>query len=105
VWWVRKIQEIIDYEKYNTVAEWSPLDDDFETSFKDSYLLDVIAIRRGVKKKAILEDLEERKKMIMSLVKAGIRKQSEVAKAIMEYRVRKTAEATSKVKVKRKTVV
>ena len=102
---IRKIQEIIDYEKYNTVAEWLPLDDDFETNFKDSFLLDVIAIRRGVKKKAILEDLKEREEMIMSLVKAGIRRQSEVAKAIMEYRVKKITEATSKVKVKGKAAV
>lgn len=88
---IRNIQEIIDYESYNTISGWSPIEDDFETDFNESRLLDVIAVKRGIQKKFLVQEIEERENMLMELVKDGIRSQKDVAKKIMGYGMRKAA--------------
>jgi len=96
----RTVWEIIDYQKYYPVAEWLPIEDDFETRFSKSRLLDVISVRKAFPKDYILKELEEREKLLLNLVKKGVRGQKNVAKAIMEYRRRKTSELGAKIKIK-----
>ena len=83
---IRNIWEIIDFNKYNLISEWSPIEDVLKTDLKKSYLLDIIAARRGLSKKDILADLKNREKLLLGLVEKGIRDQKEVAKAIMSYK-------------------
>lgn len=81
----RKVWEILDYEKYQLISEWSPTKDKFHTNLEESYLLEEIAIKRGLTKKEVLAEVRQRKRFLKQIIKSGIRSQKEVTEAIVGY--------------------
>lgn len=81
----RNVWEIIDYEKYQMISQWSPREDKFHTSLEESRLLEKISIKKGLTKKEILAEIERRRKFLRRLVRSGRRSQKEVTEAIVEY--------------------
>jgi flagellar protein FlaI len=82
---VRTVWEIEDFDQYREVAVWNPRSDTFETWFEDSYLLERIAVSRGLKKQNILDELEARTDFITQIVKEGVRDQHKVAEKVLSY--------------------
>jgi len=81
----RNVWEILEYGKYNLISEWSPTKDVFRTDLKNSFLLDQIAIKKGLSKKDLLAEIERREKVLDEVLKAGKRSQREVTEAIINY--------------------
>jgi len=81
----RNVWEIVDYEKYQPISEWSPTEDKFHTCLEDSRLLEEIALKKGVTKKEVLAEIRQRKKFLRQLIRSGIRSQEEVTEAIVQY--------------------
>jgi flagellar protein FlaI len=82
---VRTVWEIEDFDQYREVAVWNPRSDTFETWFEDSYLLERIAVSRGLTKQNILDELETRTEFITQIVKEGVRDQHKVAEKVLSY--------------------
>jgi len=82
---VRNIWEIVDYGKYKLISEWSPTKDKFHTNLDESYLLEEIAIKKGLTKKEVLAEIKQRKKFLKELIRSGKRSQEEVTEAIVKY--------------------
>jgi len=81
----RNVWEIIDYEKYQLVSEWSPTEDKFHTNLEESHLLEEIALKKGLTKKEILAEIRQRKRFLKEIIRSGKRSQKEVTEAIVEY--------------------
>jgi len=81
----RNVWEIVDYGKYKLVSEWSPTEDKFYTNLDESYLLEEIALKKGLSKKEILAEIKWRKKFLKELIRSGKRSQEEVTEAIVKY--------------------
>ena len=86
---LRTVWEIEDFEKYREVARWDPQTDLFKTKFEDSYLLNIIALRKGVNLVEILRELKIREVFLRDLVESNIRDQREVAEKIFLYSSRR----------------
>ena len=82
---VRTIWEIEDFDQYREVAVWNPRSDTFETWFENSFLLDKIAITKGVPRQDLLIEIEKRREFLADLVEKNIRDQGEVAERILAY--------------------
>jgi len=81
----RNVWEIVDYGKYQLISEWIPTKDKFHTDLSESYLLEEIALKKGLTKKDILAEINQRKRFLKELIRAGKRSQEEVTEAIMKY--------------------
>jgi len=81
----RNVWEIVDYGKYNVISEWSPTEDKFYTNLNESYLLEEIALKKGLGKEEILDEIKRRRKFLKELIKSGKRSQEEVTEAIVKY--------------------
>jgi len=81
----RNVWEIIDYEKYETISEWSPAKDKFHTCLERSHLLEEIALKKGMTKKEVLAEIKRREKFLRQLIRSGRRSQKEVTDAITQY--------------------
>jgi flagellar protein FlaI len=79
------VWEILEYEKYNLISEWSPTDDTFHTYPEKSHLLEQIAIKKGILKKDLLAEINRRKKILENILKSGKRSQNDVTQSIVEY--------------------
>jgi len=79
------VWEIIDYEKYRMISQWSPREDKFHTRLEESYLLEEISIKKGFTRKDILAEVERRRKFLKHLVRSGKRSQREVTEEIIKY--------------------
>ncbi|MEM2110811.1 MAG: type II/IV secretion system ATPase subunit [Candidatus Bathyarchaeia archaeon] len=82
---VRDVWEIVDYGKYNHLSTWIPSQDVLQSDFKNSFLLEKIAEKRGVSKDDLLREIQNREKILNEMVKNNIRDQREVAQTIMKY--------------------
>jgi len=82
---VRNVWEMVDYGKYKLVSEWSPTEDKFYTNLDDSYLLEEIALKKGLGKEDILYEIKQRRKFLKELIRSGKRSHEEVTEAIVKY--------------------
>jgi len=81
---IRSVWEIVDYEKYNLVAEWIPSKDIFRTRFTRSFILEKIAKIRGLKKSILFKEINERRKAIHQMLMLNM-DSYEVAQAVLNY--------------------
>lgn len=81
------ISEVIDYEKYRSMAKWNPLNDTFQTTFEDSEQLQRIAVRNGLTLKDILSEIQHRTLLIHDLREKGVTKNTDLSKFITNYYV------------------
>ena len=82
---IKTVTEIIDYEKYNIVSEWNPVDDTFKINLKNSAHLKTIASRRGLETAKVLDEIQNRSNFLNDLLNKGIHKNVEIAKHITNY--------------------
>ncbi len=81
----RNVWEIAEFEKYGLISEWSPTEDVFHTDLDKSFLLKQIAIKKGLTKADILEEISRREMILTEILEAGKRNQREVTEAIADY--------------------
>jgi archaeal flagellar protein FlaI len=81
------ISEVIDYEKYQLIAKWNPINDTFQTTFEESKQLQRIAVRHGLTLKDILREIQHRTLLIHNLRENGITKNTDLSKFITNYYV------------------
>jgi len=82
---VRDVWEIVDYGKYHHLSGWMPAHDVLESDFKNSFLLEKIAVNRGLSKEILLKEIDNRQRILIQMAKLNVRDQREVAQAIMKY--------------------
>jgi archaeal flagellar protein FlaI len=82
---IKLVEEIVDYEVYQTVSEWNPQTDVYNVDFTKSVHLKKIASRHGLTSNAILAELHNRSSFLHDLKTKGIRKNIDLAKQITNY--------------------
>jgi hypothetical protein len=82
---VRNVSEIVEYNNYNEVSQWNPINDTFVTSFKDSYILQQICQSSGKSIDEVMKELDKREKYLKEIIESGIDDQKEVAEKILSY--------------------
>jgi flagellar protein FlaI len=82
---LKTIAEIVDYEKYNTVSTWDPINDSFKVDLSHSVHLEKIALTFGITMKDVLDEVEKRAALLHALKLKGIKRNVEVAKFIANY--------------------
>ncbi len=81
----RNVWEVVDFGKYNLISEWSPTEDTFSTFLEKSYLLDQIAVKKGLTKDDLVAEIKRREQKLEEVLKSGKRSQDDVTQAIIEY--------------------
>jgi flagellar protein FlaI len=82
---VRNVSEIVEFNNYNEVSRWNPINDTFVTSFRDSYILQQICQSSGRNMDQLMEELDKREKYLKEIIDSGIDDQKEVAQKILSY--------------------
>jgi flagellar protein FlaI len=82
---LKEVVEIVDYGDYRQIAKWNPINDSFEANFKESIVLQKIAVKNGVSTREVLEEINRRALLIRGLLAKGVKKNEEVAKQITNY--------------------
>jgi hypothetical protein len=89
----RRLKDVVDIEsvdpsgvaRTNRVYSWLPESDDFEKRGY-SWLLQKISQKKGISLEDLQVDIENRKKVLDSLVSRGIKSYKEVADIIADYK-------------------
>jgi hypothetical protein len=84
---IRNVWEIMDTTEWNEVCRWNPSDDSYDIDLTKSEKLREIAELRGKSFQDILDDIENRTKLLVNLSKAQVRSQSNVTKRIQQFLV------------------
>jgi len=92
----RRLKEVVEIEsvdpsgiaRTNRVYSWLPESDDFEKRGY-SWLLQKISQKKGISLEDLQTDIENRKKVLDSLVSGGVKNYKEVADIIAEYKKKK----------------
>ncbi len=82
---IKSLVELVNFEQYRTISEWSPLTDEFKVDFKNSEQLKKIAAKHGLTMSDILEELANRAHFLLGLKLRGIRKNVDFKKQITNY--------------------
>lgn len=82
---LRYVWEIIDYDQYNLIAEWNPVNDTFTVDLAKSVILDEIALRWGRTKTDMLREIARRKAVLEWMVRKNIIEINEVARVVYSY--------------------
>lgn len=85
---VMNVNEVVDYDKYYQTFKWNAAKDEQEIEITKSHVLDNIADRQGLSKKALLEEIERRKNVLTWMRSKNIRSYKDVANIIAEYYAR-----------------
>jgi hypothetical protein len=85
---VMNVNEVVEYNNYRQAFKWNAAKDEQEIELSKSQLLDSIADRQGITKKALLEEIERRKNVLKWMRSKNIRSYKDVATIIAEYYAR-----------------
>ncbi len=98
---VRDVWEIEDYGRYSHLSSWSATKDSYTSNFDRSSLLEQISEKRGIKKRDLLKEIENRKRLINKMVRGNIVDYERVTRLITDYYTSKKSKQ-SPIKEKRK---
>lgn len=82
---IRNIFEVVDYEKYKQVVSWNPVNDSFTLDLKNSEMLHRIALKYGVGREEVLEEVYRRALILRELRKRGVKANREVKNEVTKY--------------------
>ena len=82
---IRTVSEIVDFDKYQSISNWSPTTDSFKTTLNKSVILDRIASMKGLTKNDMLEEVRKRKDVLNGLVATDITDSTEISNALRNY--------------------
>ncbi|MEM2872893.1 MAG: type II/IV secretion system ATPase subunit [Nitrososphaerales archaeon] len=83
---VISVDEVVEYDKYLRVFEWSPSNDSFVAHrLEDSYKLKKLARDRGMNMDEVLEELDRRALILDWLKKRGIRNYRDIGAVFEQY--------------------
>ena len=82
---LKSVVELVDTDKYATIATWNPTTDHYQINLENSYQLGEIARRHGLNVKDVLDEIGKRTQLLIDLKQKGIRKNVDVAKYITNY--------------------
>jgi archaeal flagellar protein FlaI len=82
---IKSLVEIVDFEQYQTLSEWNPVEDVFSIDLAESFLLKKIADRHGLTMKKILVEAQNRVGFLNDMKEKGIRDNVELSKQITNY--------------------
>jgi flagellar protein FlaI len=85
----RMTWEIVDYNDYNLISEWVPTRDRFKTNLEKSFLLERIAVVKGLSKKEVLDEVLLRRRFFDYIIENGIKGYEDVTQAIASFYVLK----------------
>jgi flagellar protein FlaI len=80
-----RIAEIKDAENVHDAFTWNPSMDTFHDNLKDSYLLGKIATELDVPIEVLFQELDRRKKILLTMVERGIRDFRSVSVVLSRY--------------------
>jgi flagellar protein FlaI len=82
---VLNANEIADYEDYRTIFKWLPTNDDYQSVFDKSIMLQAISERLGESVDGLIEEIGRRRNVLHWMVERNIRSYKDVAAIIAEY--------------------
>lgn len=85
---VIEVNEVANYEDYRRIFKWQPTKDSFSCSFDESVMLPYIGERIGSSKRDLVEEIEQRGKVLHWMREQNIRSYKDVAAIIAEYYAR-----------------
>ncbi|MFQ6068535.1 MAG: type II/IV secretion system ATPase subunit [Candidatus Bathyarchaeia archaeon] len=80
-----QVSEIKDVSSIKRVFTWSSSTDTFQENLSDSYLIDKIAKNLDISVERVLDDLEQRKKMLLNMAERNIRDYRSVNDVLSKY--------------------
>ena len=82
---IRYIWEVVDYNRYVTVAEWDPATDAFREDFTNSIVLEKIAARSAKSKEEIIMEIERRAELLRRMVERNLLEIRDIAREVYAY--------------------
>ncbi|MDI9619633.1 MAG: ATPase, T2SS/T4P/T4SS family [Candidatus Nezhaarchaeota archaeon] len=82
---IRSVAEVVDYGEYRKIASWNPVSDRLECSFGDSEMLRRIAVKLGVGRDHVLDELYRRALFFRNLRLRGVRGNAAVRREMAKY--------------------
>ena len=82
---IRYIWEVVDYNRYVTVAEWDPATDAFREDFMSSVVLERIAARSAKSKDEIMMEIERRAELLKRMVERNLIETGDIAREVYAY--------------------
>ncbi len=82
---VTVVQEVVDYGKYKTIAEWDPRTDEFKVHLEDSIHLRDIATKRGLELEDIIDEVYRKATILNWMLYRGITNVWDVTRIIFNY--------------------
>jgi len=82
---VTVVQEVVDYGKYKTIAEWDPRTDEFKVYLEDSIHLRDIAAKRGLELEDIIDEVYRKATILNWMLYKGITNVWDVTRIIFNY--------------------
>ncbi len=79
------VQEVVDYGKYKTIAEWDPRTDEFKVYLEDSVHLRDIAAKRGLELEDIIDEVYRKATILNWMLYKGITNVWDVTRIIFNY--------------------
>ncbi|HDD66313.1 MAG TPA: protein kinase, partial [Nitrososphaeria archaeon] len=82
---IRYIWEVVDYNRYVTVAEWDPTTDTFREDFMSSIVLEKIAARSARSKEEMIMEIERRAELLKRMVERNLLEIRDIAREVYAY--------------------
>ncbi|MCD6421342.1 MAG: hypothetical protein J7L17_02910 [Thaumarchaeota archaeon] len=82
---IRYIWEVVDYNRYVTVAEWDPATDTFREDFMNSIVLEKIAARSARSKEEMIMEIERRAELLKRMVERNLLEIRDIAREVYAY--------------------
>ena len=82
---IRYIWEVVDYNRYVTVAEWDPATDTFREDFMNSIVLEKIAARSAKSKEEMIMEIERRAELLKRMVERNLLEIRDIAREVYAY--------------------
>ena len=80
-----KISEVKDSNTFHDAFTWNPSSDTFQEKMSDSILIDKIAKSLDISSDVLLEEIENRKRILLDMAERGIRDYQNVNKVLSKY--------------------
>lgn len=82
---IMSVDEVADYEKYDRIFKWDPINDAHIPSLNNSHLLSFISERSGFSRKQLMDEIKRRKSVLHWMREQNIRSYKQVASVIAQY--------------------
>ncbi|RLE69062.1 MAG: hypothetical protein DRJ43_04555, partial [Thermoprotei archaeon] len=82
---VTRVWEVRGVGRFEEIASWNPITDDFEHKFRDSKILALVAERQGMSVEEALSEVERRRALLDYLASHSVVDYEEIARWVYRY--------------------